>query len=79
MNNTVKELLIDLVEYHRTIEATDTDHKRLQHLARRATQALDVEQARHNLHARAVDPFAVEEAGVCSPQLNLNFKNENEW
>lgn len=80
MKNTVKELLIDLVEYHKTIKyAKDAGHERLKYLAQRATQALDTEQAHQNLQSKGVDPFAMDVVGSCSSQLNLNFKNENEW
>jgi hypothetical protein len=80
VKNTLKELLIDLVEYHRTLKyAKDAGHVRLQYLAHRAVQELDKEKAQRDKKASDVDPFAMDVVNDISPQLPLNLKHENEW
>ena len=80
MKNTLKELLIDLVEYHRTLKyAKDAGHERLQYLAHRASQELDKEKAQRHHTGAAIDPFAMDVVNDISPQLTLNLKHENEW
>ena len=80
MDNKAKEILIDLVEYYRTLKyAKDIGHIRLEHLAKRATQVLDSEKARQRKRSCDVDPFAMDVVSTASSQLNLNLKHESEW
>lgn len=80
MNNTVKELLIDLIEYHRTLKyAKDAGHVRLKYLADRASLQLDKEKDRRDKRSGDIDPFAMDVVGDVSSQLNLNLKHESEW
>lgn len=78
MNDQVKEILIDLIDYYNVI-GTDDDpgFVPFADIVGRASQALRCE-SRHTNHPGGIDPFAFDP--VAPPaQLKLPLKHENEY
>ena len=75
MDSTTKQILVDLVDYHKGISHTpDALSITLQDLARRARAALQQDEQRSRRPARRVDPFAMD---VVTPQPPI--KKETDW
>ena len=75
MDSTTKQILVDLVDYHKGISHTpDALSITLQDLAQRATVALRQDEKRSRRPARRVDPFAMD---VVTPQPPI--KKETDW
>jgi hypothetical protein len=75
MDKTTKQILIDLVEYHKGILYTpDALGMTLQDIATRAVAALAQENQRSKRAGASVDPFAMD---VVTPQPLI--KKETDW
>ena len=81
MNDEVKEILIDLIEYYNVIGTEDDPgFVPFADVVGRASKALQrhaTEQRIQNQRSSDVDPFAMDVVGGASHQLEL--KLENEW
>jgi len=83
MNDEVKEILIDLIDYY-NIVGTDKDpgFEPFAKVVGRASKALEREAAERKRSARLrsadVDPYAMDVVGM-PKQMSFEFKHENEW
>jgi hypothetical protein len=80
MNDEVKEILIELIDYYNVIGTEDDPgFVPFANIVQRASKALKREAAERNrldrLRSADVDPYAIDVAGTRERYI----KNENEW
>jgi hypothetical protein len=77
MNDEVKEILIDLIDYYNTMGTeSDPGVGTFEHVAKRASKALREHHENSRKRSADVDPFAMDVLGN-TKQIKLKF--EDEW
>jgi len=78
MNDEVKEILIDLIDYYNVVgTADDPGFVPFAAIIRRASKALERAANNSYLNSGDVDPYAMDVVGFCTNTTEI--KREEEW